>query len=77
MPTGKVAVSWVVLLVIVFIFNLIKKDSIYVTHDTKKRLHDYGLFNPLIMYLSASTYVLGFTLIASHLKGKKGKGNEV
>ena len=64
----KWPVALLVVLVIVFIFNLTKKDSIYVTHDTKKRLHDYGLFNPLIMYLSASTYVLGFTLIASHLK---------
>ena len=64
----KWPVALLVVLVVVFIFNLTKKDSIYVTHDTKKRLHDYGLFNPLIMYLSASTYVLGFTLIASHLK---------
>lgn len=64
----KWPVALLVVLVVVFIFNLTKKDSIYVTHDTKKRLHDYGLFNPLIMYLSVSTYVLGFTLIASHLK---------
>ena len=64
----KWPVALLVVLVVVFIFNLTKKDSIYVTHDTKKRLHDYGLFNPLIMYLSASTYILGFTLIASHLK---------
>ncbi len=64
----KWPVALLVVLVIVFFFNLTKKDSIYVTHDTKKKLQNHGLFNPLIMYVSASSYVLGFTLISSHLK---------
>lgn len=63
----KWPVALLVALLIVFIFNLPKKDTIYATHDNKKKVLNYGLFNPLIMYLAASIYILGFTLIFTHL----------
>lgn len=62
-----VAVS--VVLLVVFFFNLKKKDTIYTTHPCGKKLHAFGLFNPLILFLSASLYVLGFSLIITHLQG--------
>ena len=60
----KWPIALLVALLVVFVFNLVKKD----THNNKKRVIDCGLFNPLIMYLAASIYVLGFTLIINHLQ---------
>ena len=56
-----------VVLLIIFFFNLPKKDTIYATYPNKKNIYNYGLFNPLFMYFSASSYVLGFTLIFKSL----------
>lgn len=64
----KWPIALLVVLVVVFFFNVCKKDTIYITHDTKKKLHNYGLFNPLIMYVAASIYLLGFTLIITNLQ---------
>lgn len=63
----KWPVALLVVLVVVFIFNLPKKDTVYTTHDTKRKIQNHGLFNPLIMYTAASIYVLGFTLIFTYL----------
>ena len=63
----KWPISLLVVLFIIFLFNLPKKDTVYSTHHTKKKIYDFGLFNPLIMYLSASCYVLGFSLIFTGL----------
>ena len=64
----KWPVALLVVLFIIFLFNLSKKDTKYTTKDTTKRIVDYGLINPLIIYLAASTYLLGFSLIISHLQ---------
>ena len=66
----KWPVALIGVLLIVFFFNLPKKDTIYTTHDNKKRLYDFGLFNPLLMYLSANCYILGFNMILTFLIGK-------
>ena len=63
----KWPVALLVVLLVVFIFNLPKKDSNYTTHETTKKIQNYGLFNPLIIYTAASIYVLGFTIIFSYL----------
>ena len=64
-------VKWPLALVgvlfIIFLFNLSKKDTKYTTNDTKRKIVNYGLMNPLIIYLAASTYILGFSLIITHL----------
>lgn len=65
----KWPIAMLVVLLIVFFFNLPKKDTIYTTKDNKKRLHDYGLFNPLLLYLSAICYILGFSSIFTALAG--------
>ena len=65
----KWPIAMLVVLLIVFFFNLPKKDTIYTTHDNKKKLHDYGLFNPLLLYLSAICYILGFSSIFTALVG--------
>ena len=67
----KWPVALVGVLLIVFFFNLIKKDTIYTTHKNKKRLYDFGLYNPLIMYISASSYILGFNMIFTFLAEKE------
>ena len=59
----KWPVALAVVLLIIFFFNLPKKDSIYTTHHNKKKLYNFGLYNPLVMYLAASCYVLGFNFI--------------
>ena len=56
-----------VVLIVILFFNIPKKDTAYTTHYNKKNIYNFGLFNPLIMYLSASCYVLGFSLIFSAL----------
>lgn len=53
---------------IVFLFNLAKKDTKYITKDTKKKIVDHGLFNPLLIYVSALLYIFAFTLISTQLK---------
>lgn len=63
----KWPVALLVVLLVVFFFNLPKKDTVYTTHSNKKRLYDYGLFNPLFFYISAASYILGFTLIFTFL----------
>ena len=64
----KWPIALLVALFIVFLFNLPKKDTIYASHENKKKIINHGLFNPLIMYLAASIYILGFTLIINHLQ---------
>ena len=64
----KWPVAMLVTLLIVFFFNLPKKDTVYTTYKTKKNLHNYGLFNPLLLYLSAICYVIGFSQIFTTLK---------
>ena len=64
----KWPVGLLVVLLVVFFFNLPKKDTIYTTHNSKKNLHNYGLFNPILLYLSAVCYVLGFSAIFTTLK---------
>lgn len=64
----KWPIALLVALVVVFLFNLPKKDTVYASHSNKKKIINYGLFNPLIMYLAASIYVLGFTLVINHLQ---------
>ena len=59
----KWPVALAVVLLIIFFFNLPKKDSIYTTHHNKKKLYNFGLYNPLVMYFAASFYVLGFNFI--------------
>ena len=67
----KWPVALVVALLMVFFFNLPKKDTFYTTHDNKKRLYDFGLYNPLVMYVAASSYILGFNMIFSFLIEKE------
>ena len=57
-----------VVFLVVFIFNLLKKDTIYLVKDSKKEIVNKGLFNPLLLYVSASLYIFGFTLISTQLK---------
>lgn len=54
-------------LLVVFFFNLKKKDTIYTTHENEKKIYNYGLFNPLILFFAASLYILGFSLIITSL----------
>lgn len=56
-----------VVLLIIFFFNLPKKDTVYATHPNRKNIYNFGLFNPLFMYFSASSYVLGFAFIFTAL----------
>ena len=60
--------SFLVVFLVVFIFNILKKDTIYLTKDTKKKIVDRGLYNPILLYVSALLYVFGFTLISAQLK---------
>lgn len=63
----KWPVCLVVILFITFLFNLPKKDTRYITNDTKRKIVNHGLFNPLILYVSASLFVLGFVIIVDYL----------
>jgi hypothetical protein len=60
-------VSFLIVILVVFLFNLCKKDTKYLTKDTKKNIVNRGLYNPLILYVSASLYIFGFTLICAEL----------
>lgn len=64
----KWPVAFLGVIMIVFFFNLAKKDTKYSTKDTKRRIIDYGLINPLIIYIASMSYVLGFYLIVNHLQ---------
>ena len=60
--------TFAVVFLIVFLFNVLKKDTIYLVKDSKKKIINRGLFNPLLLYVSASLYIFGFVLISTQLK---------
>lgn len=60
--------SFLVVFIVVFIFNVCKKDTIYLVKDSKKKIVNRGLFNPLLLYVSAVLYIFGFTLLSAQLK---------
>ena len=59
--------SFIIVFLIVFIFNLCKRDTIYLVKDSKKKIVNRGLFNPLLVYVSAVLYIFGFILISAQL----------
>ena len=63
----KFPVALIIVLFIIFLFNLSKKDTKYSVKHTKRKIVNHGLFNPLVIYLAASTYLLGFLMIIKHL----------
>lgn len=60
--------SFLVVIIVVFLFNVCKKDTIYLVKDSRKKLINRGLFNPLLLYVSAILYIFGFTLLSAQLK---------
>lgn len=59
--------SFLIVFLVVFIYNCCKKDTVYLVKESKKKIINRGLFNPLLLYFSAVLYIFGFTLISSQL----------
>ena len=66
----KWPVAFSIVLLVVFFFNLYKKDTIYIVHDAKKKIVKCGLFSPMLTYIAASSYLLGFAMLFTHLEEK-------
>ena len=63
----KFPVAFVVALLMVFFFNLSKKDTIYTVREPRNGIVRSGLFSPLLTYIAASSYTLGFAMLFTYL----------
>ena len=63
----KFPVAFVVVLLVVFFFNKSKGDTIYRVYKSKTGLRRWGIFNPLLTYISACSYTLGFAMLFTYL----------
>ena len=63
----KFPVAFVVALLMVFFFNLSKKDTVYTVNEPRNGFVKNGLFSPLLTYIAASSYTLGFAMLFTYL----------
>ena len=63
----KFPVAFVVALLMVFFFNLSKRDTVYTVNEPRNGYIRNGLFSPLLTYIAASSYTLGFAMLFTHL----------
>ena len=63
----KFPVAFVVALLMVFFFNLSKKDTVYTVNEPRNGIVRSGLFSPLLSYIAASSYTLGFAMLFTYL----------
>ena len=63
----KFPVALVIALLMVFFFNLSKKDTVYTVNRPRNEIVRCGLFSPLLTYIAASSYTLGFAMVFTYL----------